>query len=121
MATQVLSETVTVTTDGSGDATAYTTQSYMGMVMQVTYTKTDFSDGVDFDLTGKNTGVVVWSEDNVNATATRSPTQQAHLNSDGSVVAGSTRPVFVVGEPIQIVVANGGASKTGRFTVVVVS
>lgn len=114
---------VTVTTNGDGDGTGYTPV-VTGKVVQITYTKVDFANGVDFDVTGDRSGVVIWDQDNVNATATVAPRQATH--STGGVAAlyavGGTAVndcVWVANERIKIVVAQGGATKTGTFHVVV--
>jgi hypothetical protein len=117
----VQSESVTVTTAADGSATAYTTGVYTGRVARITYTKTDFADGVDFDVTGEATGIVIWDQDNVNATATVCPRQATHTTAGvASVYAaadGVLTDIHVVNERIEFVVANGGDTKTGAFRV----
>jgi len=111
--------TVSITTDSSGDATVYTDVIDYGEIKQIRYAKTDFADGVDFVVSLENTGVIVWDEDDVNASGTRCPQQATHLNTTGAAAlyagGGSAvlRPVVVAGERIKVVVAAGGDTKTG--------
>lgn len=112
---------VTVTTDGSGDATAYSPR-ISGKIVQVEYVKpgaASYTDGVDFTITGEATGVSIWAESNVNATARRAPRQPTHTQAgvaatlDGTVAA--LEPIGIANDRIKIVVAQGGASKVGAF------
>lgn len=110
---------VTVTTNSSGDGTSYTDVIDHGEIKQIRYVKTDFADGVDFVVSLEDTGVIVWDEDDVNASGTRCPQQATHLNTSGAAAlyaSGGTavlRPVVVAGERIKVVVASGGDTKTG--------
>lgn len=115
---------VTIVTDGSGDGTGYTDVIDYGEIKQIRYAKAgsgNYSDGVDFIVSLPDTGVIVWDEDDVNASATRCPQQATHLNSSGAAAlyaSGGTavlRPIVVAGERIKIVVASGGDTKTGTF------
>jgi len=113
---------VTVTTDGSGDATAYTPQ-LSGKIYGVSYVKPGsnaYADGVDFVITNEATGQLIWDEDNVNATAHRAPRQPVHtqVGVAGLYAAsgeGVLVPIAVAQTRIKIVVAAGGASKVGAF------
>lgn len=114
---------VTVTTDSSGDATAYTSSAIQGAILNVIYTKTDFADGVDFTITTEDTGQNVWVESNVNASKTVSPHQPTHDTSGTALVyAAAGEPVdtdiYAAFERIKIVVASGGDTKTGTFTII---
>lgn len=108
---------VTVTTDGDGNAVAYT-DPVAGLLNQIRYVKTDFTDGVDFDVTVEDTGEVLWDEDNVNATKTVHPRAGSHstagvaLTYDGANAVGEK--IAVAGR-IKIAVGAGGANKTGAF------
>ena len=115
---------VTVTTDGSGDATAYLGDALVdgsmgpttGRVLSIIYEKTDFATGVDFTITTDVTGQNVWVETNVDASKTVNPSVETH---DTSGVAASSRDyVMLADERLKIVVANGGSTKTGKFTLV---
>lgn len=114
---------VSATTDGSGNATVYTPY-FSGKVHSIRYVKTDFTNGVDFTITADVTGDTVWTESNVDASATRYPRAATHS------VAGAASLYAAAGEAvngrvllgsdrIKIVIASGGATHTGVFHVTV--
>src|SRR5690606_38160618 len=49
-----------------------------GKIVSIRYVKADFADGVDFVLTGETSGQTIWSEEAVNASATRYPRAPTH-------------------------------------------
>lgn len=102
----------------SGAATGYT-PNVTGRVVSIQYVKTDFADGVDVDITGDATGLIVWNDDDVNAAITVYPLQAAALGADGAASTLSEVPIALVNERVKIVVANGGDAKTGVFHVIV--
>jgi hypothetical protein len=108
---------VAATTDASGDATVYLGP-MNAMLSHMRYVKTDFADGVDFTITDEATGATIWTESNVNASATRAPRMATHTTAGvASVYAaadGVLAPIPVSGR-IKIVVASGGNAKTGTF------
>lgn len=114
---------VSVTTDGSGAATAYSPP-VSGKVHSVSYVKpgaASYTDGVDFTITKETTGESIWTESNVNATAHRSPRAPTHSNADGAAAlyaSGGTAVgtlIALAREKIKIVIGSGGASKVGAF------
>lgn len=113
----VKTETVAVTTDGSGDSTDYTSV-LNGRLYAIVYTKTDFANGVTFAITGETTGQGIWSEAAVNASTTRAPHQVA-TKADGTNfvynVGVNVAAPIVVNERIKIVTSLGGATNTGTF------
>lgn len=108
---------VELTTDGSGDAVGYTPV-ITGRILALHYRKTDFADGVDFDVTTETTVQTIWSEDNVNASDDIYPLRAAQ-GPDGANITGAYVYPMAVHERIKVVVAQGGASKTGSVFVVV--
>lgn len=113
---------VTLTTDASGNASVDTAP-VKGRIFSVIYNKDDFADGVDFNLSTKNTNQNVWVENDVNAAKSVSPRQPLHDTSGaGSLYASGGEPVeghiYAVDEPITITVANGGDTKSGSFTII---
>ena len=109
-------QTVSLTTDGSGDSTDFST-SIRGRVLSIQYVKTDFANGVTFTITGETTAVSIWSEAAVNASVFQLPTQPANTQTGGTVSNGF-RDIFLAGERIQIVVASGGGTNTGAFRII---
>lgn len=117
--------TVTVTTDGGGDATAYSDPIDYGVLSQIRYVKTDFADGVDFTMTAEATGETLWTESNVNASATRAPRQATHSTAGVAALyaGGGTAvlaPIVLVNDRVKIVVGSGGTVKIGTFHIVLV-
>lgn len=111
-------ETVTVTTDASGDAVVTTQGAFNGVVVGIRYIKTDFDNGVDFLVETERTGQTLWDQDDVNASAFVQPVRPAQVaaGTDSAL----TELLFpVVDERIRITVANGGNVKTGAFQIMV--
>jgi len=114
---------VTATTDGSGDCTAYS-PFLSGYVHQIQYVKTDYTDGVDFTITSETTGQTLWTEANVNAAAVKAPRQATHSTAGVAALyaSGGTAVndrVALGRERVKIVIAAGGATKTGVFHITV--
>lgn len=120
-------ETVSLTTDSSGDATGYTSSIPYGRVINVIYTKDDFANGVDFTITTETTGQNIWVDTNINASETIAPKQAAHDTSGNALYYTTaqaspaesypvTTDIYVVNERIKVVVAQGGSGKSGTFT-----
>jgi hypothetical protein len=112
-------EAITATTDPDGDATVYSTENITGRIHSIRYVKTDYADGVDITVTGKDTGTPVWADTDVNASVTVYPVAAAVLATDGAASTLTEVGIYLANEPLQIVVANGGDTKTGAFIVVV--
>lgn len=112
--------TVEVATDSGGDATVYSDVIPYGSLSQIRYVKTDFANGVDFTITLEATGETLWAESDVNASATRAPRQATH-GTDGAAAlfaaagAAVLDRVAIANDRIKIVVAQGGANKSGTF------
>lgn len=117
--------TVNVTTAADGTATAYTPR-FRGKVHSIAYIKAgsgNFDDGVDFAITGEDTGEGLWTESNVNASKQVYPRADTHGRTAGASLfaAGGTAvqdKVGIVGR-VKIVIAQGGNAKTGQFLVMV--
>lgn len=114
---------VTVTTAADGTATAYTPR-LSGKVHQIEYVKTDFAAGVDFTITGEATGVGLWAQSDVNASAVVAPRLPTHsqVGVASLYAAGGTAvqaPVALSGDRVKIVIAQGGNAKVGTFHVLV--
>lgn len=118
---------VDITTDGSGDGTGYTSEPVTGFVQAIRYVKdgtTPYSNGVDVTVTAESSGLAIVTLTDLNATATSYPRAAtsdvagaASLYASGGVAVNDKIPV--ADERVKIVVASGGATKTGRFHVYV--
>ncbi len=114
---------VPITVDASGDATVYTPPIY-GHLVSFRYVKTDFADGVDFVCTLETTGETLWSEDSVNASATRYPRAATHSTAGAAALYASggvavLGRIGIGGDRIKIIVDGGGVSTTGALYVTV--
>jgi len=118
---------VAVTTDGSGNAVAYTPR-LSGKIHQIEYVKdggaNPFANGVDFTITGEATGVNLWTQADVNASAVVAPRMPTHSQAGVASLyaAGGTAvqaPVALASDRVKISIAQGGATKVGAFHVLV--
>lgn len=110
---------MTVTTAADGSATAYS-DVLTGKLSQIRYVKTDFANGSTFTITAEATGETLWSESNVDASATRAPRQATHSTAGAAALyaGGGTAvndKITLANDRIKIVIASGGATKTGVF------
>ncbi len=110
---------VSITTASNGAGVGYTPH-IDGFVDRVIYTKDDFADGVDFTVSTEDTGETIWAESNVNASKTVHPRTTLDRSADGTEITTQFQPVRCARERVQIIVLNGGDTKDGLFTVVVV-
>lgn len=113
---------VTVTTAADGSATAYS-DTVTGQISTIRYVKTDFAAGVDFTITSEATGETIWTEADVNASATRAPRQATHSTTGVAALYAATFAVndkiVIANDRVKIVIANGGDAKVGTFYVIV--
>jgi hypothetical protein len=114
---------VPVTTDASGNADVYS-PILSGHVNQITYVKTNFTDGVDFTITGEATGITLWTESNVNATkysvpriATNTTAGVASLYAAGGTAVNDQ--IALSRDRVRIQIAQGGNATTGTFHITV--
>ena len=113
---------IDVVTDGSGAATAYFPKC-TGFLHSIRYIKdgtTPYADTVDFTITNETTLQGIWTQINQTASVTKFP---RFLANDLAGVALSAltvaERVFLNNERIKVVLASGGAAKTGSFEVVI--
>jgi len=111
--------TVPIVTAADGTATVFSPR-LSGKVHSIRYQKIDFTDGVDFAVTAEATGENIWTELNVNASATRVPRQATH-GTDGSAALYATggtavQTLVALGnDRIKVVITQGGNAKTGTL------
>jgi len=117
---------VTVTTAADGTAIGYTPRT-SGKVHQIEYVKdgaNGYANGVDFTVTGEATGVGIWAESDVNASAIRAPRQPTHSQAGAASLyaAGGTGvqdKIGIANDRVKIAVAQGGSAKVGVFHVLI--
>ena len=116
---------VPFTTDGSGDATVYTGVRVVGRVLLIVYTHDDALTGADFTITGRTTGTAILTITDAGTSDIQWAPRQATCDTVGaaSLYAAAGEPVedhiWIAEEELQIVVAQGGATKSGILTFIV--
>lgn len=119
--------TVAPVTDGAGNATALS-PFLSGRVTAIHYVKDPgapaFAAGVDFTITVNGTGESLWTQVDVNASASVYPRSPMHSGAGVAALyaAGGTAVqdlIRVSRDQIKIVIAQGGSAKTGVFNIVV--
>lgn len=118
--------TVELTTAADGSVTGYTPV-FSGYIEQIRYVKdgsNGFATGVDFALTVEGTGEGVWTELNVDASATRAPRQATHdvVGAAALYAAGGAAVldrIAVAKDRVKIAITNGGNAKVGTFYVLI--
>ena len=119
----IFTDVVTVTTIADGTATAYSNH-ITGRLLEIRYVKTDYAAGVDFTITTETTGQGLWTESDVNASTVRRPLAASHgaagtaLNYNDESDEPVCVPIYIAGERVKFVLAQGGDTKTGTFTIV---
>lgn len=114
---------VPVTTIADGSATAYSPPIY-GSLISINYVLVDYAAGVDFVITAETTGETIWSELNVNASATRYPRSATHSTAGVAALYAAAgvavlTKIALGGDRVKIVIAQGGNVKTGTFHITV--
>lgn len=118
---------IAVTTDASGNATAFSNEVLTGRIINVIYVPDGtipYANTVDLVMTGEVSGVGILTQSNLSGAFTSAPRQPTHGNADGSAslyaAAGTAvnDHVYIANERIKITLAQGGNAKTGTFIVI---
>ena len=108
-------------TNGSQAATEYIGPLY-GKLDTLYYTKASvdgYANGVGFTITKESTGENIWVDTNINASeAVRPRVITQHTDGADNTTLVIREPIIFAGERIKIVIASGGAAKTGKFTAI---
>lgn len=118
---------IDLTVNSSGDATAYTSGPVTGRVLQLRYVpdgSAPLDTNADLTITGDVTGVAIATLSNIGTSAfTKVPRQATHGVTGTALVYAAAdavaEPVYVAGERIKVVVAQGGNAKIGTLYVTV--
>jgi hypothetical protein len=120
---------VSVTTAADGSATAYS-PTITGAISSIAYVAdgtNPYAATVDFAITVEATGQGLWTQSNISASGTRAPRQQTHGQDGtdrfytGSNVSHAVQDLIcLANDRVQIVLAQGGDTKTGRFIITVI-
>lgn len=117
------SHTVTLTTDASGDCTAYSSN-VTGRILAIRYKPGTLDTGADLTITADATGAAIITLTNAGTSnVSYYPRVQVHGPTGAALTYDGTRtinePPFVSNERIKIVVAQGGNALTGTITFLV--
>lgn len=108
---------ITITTDGSGDATVYLGSRLRGRVHAIKYAPGDLDTGADLTITGETTAVEILVKANAGtSTVWYYPRVIPNKNTDGSAFTDLAADIHVLNERIKVVAAQGGDTKTGTIT-----
>lgn len=116
-------------TSSTGGSTAYSTGAITGEIISVGYepdATSPFATTSDFTITLEKTGQQILSATDVDAAFIKAPVQPAVDQSgdpltfsSGAPLSELVRPIHAVNDRVKVVVAAGGAGKTGAFRVTV--
>lgn len=116
---------VPITVDESGDAEVFSPV-LSGKLVSFRYVKAGaggFEDGVDFIVTSEATGATLWSEESVNASATRHPRAPTHTTAGAAALyaaSGAVNSKIALSQDrVKIVVADGGDETTGTLHITI--
>jgi hypothetical protein len=117
---------LTLTVNASGDATVYSDKPVDGRVLQLRYVPdatVPLDIGADLTITGEDTGVAIATLTNIGTSGlTVVPRQATHTTAGAAALYAAAgvavlEAVYVAGERLKVVVAQGGTSKTGTLHV----
>lgn len=112
-------EDVTVATSTGGAATEYSSV-LNGKVAAIVYASggaSGYASTVDFTITAETTGQNLWTEANITAGQSVYPVVAANTQ-DGAASTITEKEIALADERVKIVLAQGGNTKTGTFTVI---
>ena len=115
---------LTPVTDADGDVTVFTPV-VNGRIISIIYTKVNYAAGVDVAVTGEDSGQVIWTGTDENSSVTVSPRQPTHSTVGVASLYDTTdnEPVedyiVVANERIQLVIDEGGITKSGTFDIII--
>lgn len=113
---------IPIVTDGSGNCIAYSEQITNGVVVGLRYERTngiEVSSTADITIVGERTRIVLWQTLSAGTSATYIPTAPIHnvVGIEQFGVFDLRTPIPIIDERIEVVVANGDASKEATITV----
>lgn len=110
--------TRSIVTDAAGAAEVYVGEKIIGRVVAIRYSPGSLDAGADLTLTGDVSGSPVLTVGNAGAAEVWFyPQVTPHKAADGSEIAGGQADVFLFGERVKVVVAQGGNVGAGSITI----
>jgi len=113
---------VDITTDGSGAATVELkpglNRNPTGLIVSFKYTPGTIVTGADLTITGKDSGIPILTVTNAGASNVWwYPRALANEVADAAAASSGSEWIPIDDEPVQVVVAQGGATKAGSIEV----
>jgi hypothetical protein len=115
---------MTVNSNASGVATAFSQRIVGGKIHSIAYIKGDYADTVDFTITKETTGETLWAQDNVTASTTVYPRAATASTANAPALYEDTGEavrdaIGIAVDRVKVVLAQAGANKTGQFLILV--
>lgn len=112
-------EVIAVTTDSSGDADVDGVVYYTGWLSHIVFTDTDLDAGSDLVVKTQNrAGTVIQTIltiADMGASAIWAPRHPTNSRVDGAAITNGEGRIYLVNERLNVVIANGGDTKSGSF------
>lgn len=109
----------TITTDGSGDATVYLVGNLRGFVVAFKYSPGTIATGASLTITGDTSATPIMTKTSAGTSDVwYYPRALMNEVADGAAGSAGTELIPIVDEQIKVVVASGGATKTGTIEVI---
>lgn len=114
---------VPITVDESGDAEVYSPV-LSGKLVSFRYVKDDFAgDDLAFVITSEATGLTLWSEEDVTASATRHPRAPTHTTAGAAALyaaSGAVNSKIALSQDrVKFVIAGAGDETSGTFHITI--
>jgi len=114
---------VPITVDENGDGEAYT-PFLSGKLVSFRYIKDDFAgDDLAFTITSEATGLTLWAEEDVTASATRHPRAPTHTSAGAAALYAASGAVntkiALSRDRVKFVIAGAGNATSGAFHVTI--
>lgn len=115
-----------IVTDASGDATVYLfhgiNRKLNGFISVIKYTPGTIDTGADLVITGESNGIPILTITNAGTSDVfYYPRALANAVADAAAATASSEYIPIKDDRIKVVVAQGGAAKTGQIEVILVA
>ncbi len=113
---------VDVTTATGGTTTGYT-EPVTGRLAAIIYTRDGsnaFASTADFTVTTERDAQAVWNGSNINASASVRPVRAGTATASGVASTLTEVPFYLANDRVKIGIAQGGNTKAGRFSVIII-
>jgi hypothetical protein len=111
-------QTVAFTTTAGGAATVYS-DAINGELLSIRYKYGDADTGADFTITTEDTLQPIVTVTNAGTSSVQWQPRQSIHDSAASAIAAQYDKIALASERIKIVVAQGGATKSGTFEILI--